>query len=63
MDRQEKIIKKKKRSVERAIKNGNRNKDRIRASSSDCPFDVEINNSYGTCHCGGTKFTDCVEDI
>lgn len=69
MTRAEKIAKRKRRSVVRAIKNGKRNKGRLpwrhdgRRFGLDCPFDVDMNGMYGTCHCGGVNYNDCLGDI
>ena len=29
----------------------------------DCPFDVEINGTYGTCTCDHSNYNDCLGDI
>lgn len=29
----------------------------------DCPFDVLINNKYGTCHCMGVNASECEKDV
>lgn len=67
MTREEKIIKRKKRVENRRIKNKKRNENRWqrsgRGTGRDCPFDVEMNNMYGTCHCNGENYTDCLGDI
>ena len=63
MTKEEKIEKKKLRASNRIIKNKLRNQHRKRASSMDCPFDVDINGLYGTCNCGGEKYLDCLGDI
>lgn len=65
MTREEKIKKRILRSRQRAIKNGNRNRNRKRkyGSGMDCPYDVDINGSYGTCNCGGENYDSCLEDI
>lgn len=65
MTREEKIKKRILRSRQRAIKNGNRNRDRKRkyGSGMDCPYDVDMNGSYGTCNCGGANYDSCLGDI
>lgn len=66
MTKEEKITYRKQRRLERFIKNKERNKDRLKRSGRekrDCPFDVEMNNMYGTCDCGGKNYNDCLGDI
>jgi ribosome modulation factor len=63
MTREQKIEKRKQRSINRAIKNGQRNHGRKSRSRNDCPYDVEINGRYGTCHCGGVNISECAADI
>lgn len=63
MTREEKIKKRKQRSIDRAIKNGNRNRGRRSTSRLDCPYDVDIHGKYGTCHCGGENYSECLGDI
>ena len=29
----------------------------------DCPFDVDMNGTYGTCTCGHENYDDCLADI
>jgi hypothetical protein len=29
----------------------------------DCPYDVDINGEYGTCHCNHENIEDCAGDI
>lgn len=64
MNREDKIIKRKNRAKNRRLKNIDRNKNRWKKSGkNDCPFDVEMNNMYGTCNCGGENYSDCLGDI
>lgn len=67
MTRADKIVFRKQRSLERAIKNIERNKNRWqkngKSTNKDCPFDVEMNNMYGTCNCNGANYNDCLGDI
>ena len=64
MTREEKIEKRKNRSIRRARKNGERNDNRIRRGMGmDCPYGVDIHGSYGTCHCGGKNYSKCLSDI
>ena len=65
MTREDKIFFRKQRSLERAVKNKERNKNRWQRNGRgrDCPFDVEMNDKYGTCTCGGANYNDCLGDI
>ena len=64
MKREQKVEKRLLRSRQRAKKNGDRNRMRMRTSTGmDCPYDVDMNGSYGTCHCGGRNYNDCLGDI
>lgn len=67
MTKADKILFCKQRSLERAIKNIERNKNRWqrngKGTGRDCPLDVEMNNMHGTCHCGGENYNDCLGDI
>lgn len=68
MTKEEKIIKKKKRAEQRYLKNIIRNIPKLNrkkefGTGMDCPFDVDINGKYGTCHCGGENYNDCLGDI
>lgn len=68
MTRDEKVKKRKKRSELRYQKNIERNIPKLKrkkqfGTGMDCPFDVEMNSSYGTCHCGGENYNSCLGDI
>lgn len=63
MKREDKIKKKKSRSLNRATKNKLRNKGRRSTNKLDCPSDVELRGVYGTCDCGGKNYSDCLGDI
>lgn len=66
MTREEKIEKRKKRSIVRAGKNRERNSNRWGRSGRgglDCPFDVDMNGLYGTCTCNHENYRDCLGDI
>lgn len=67
MTREEKIEKRKKRNSLRVLKNVQRNEGRWKRSGrrgyKDCPYDVDINGMYGTCHCGGVNYSECLGDI
>lgn len=68
MTRKDKIEKRKKRSVARAKKNGERNNGRTPTSEQyisgrDCPYSVELYGVHGTCNCGGEREYECSQDI
>lgn len=71
MTREEKIIKKKARSIRRGLKNRERNKYRWQRNGRryrgngglDCPFDVDMNGMYGTCNCNHENYNSCLGDI
>jgi hypothetical protein len=63
MTREQKIEKKKARSILRASKNGVRNKHRKRGTGNDCPYYVDMYGQYGTCDCGGKNYDSCLGDI
>ena len=29
----------------------------------DCPYDVDVNGTYGTCNCDGENYDECCQDI
>ncbi len=68
MTREEKVTKRKLRAKIRYNKNIQRNLPKLERKRSygtgmDCPFDVDMNGSYGTCNCGGVKYNDCLGDV
>ena len=68
MTREEKIQKRKKRARLRYQKNIERNIPKLKrkkqfGTGMDCPFDVDMNGAYGTCHCGGENYSSCLGDI
>lgn len=66
MIRKDKIQKRINRGIARYIKNKERNEGRWKRSGRggrDCPFDVDMNGLYGTCHCNGENYNSCLGDI
>jgi len=68
MTREDKIKKRKIRSVRRAQRNLDRNKYRWERHGRgglelDCPFDVDMNGMYGTCTCNHENYNSCLGDI
>lgn len=68
MTRSDKIKKKKKRAKLRYQKNIQRNIPKLERKKNfgtgmDCPFDVDMNQIFGSCHCGGENYSQCLGDI
>ena len=68
MTRENKTKKKILRAQLRRSKNKKRNSERLeracnRGNGLDCPFDVDMNGLYGTCHCNHKNYLSCLGDI
>ena len=68
MTKEDKLKRKKERAQLRYQKNITRNLPKLNrkrryGTGMDCPFDVEMNDLYGTCTCGGKNYNDCLGDI
>jgi hypothetical protein len=68
MNKEEKVKRKVERAKIRYQKNLDRNISKLKkkkafGKGNDCPFDVEMNGTHGTCHCGGADYNDCLGDI
>lgn len=63
MTKEEKKQFKIQRKQNRIIKRKELNKIKKEIKYLDCPFDVEMNNLYGTCTCGGYNRDSCMGDI
>lgn len=68
MNAYEKIQKRIQRAKVRYQKNIERNIPKLErkwkyGTGMDCPYDVDMNGSYGTCNCGGVNYNSCLGDI
>lgn len=64
MTREDKKKKKILRAQRRRCKNRERSADKPRRYGGlDCPYDVDMNNSYGTCDCNHENYNTCMGDI
>lgn len=50
-------------SIKRRQKKKIINSKHISRNKMDCPYDVDMNGLYGTCHCGGLNYDSCCGDI
>ena len=62
--REDKVALKIERSIKRRLKKKKKNSERRPTDSGlDCPFDVDMNGKYGTCHCNHENYESCLDDI